>query len=97
MSYLVTATFDIVNAASEDYECIDKKFKLIGLSRTLQGTNSKVELPYNTYAGEFNGASAGQVRDDVADKTQTAMKSCTVKGKLFVTVGGDWAWGSRMI
>lgn len=98
MSYLAVVTFDLVNAESEDYECIDGKFAKIGLTRSMKADNGNtVDLPFNTYAGKFEGTSAGQVRDYVTNQAELAMKSCSVKGKLFVAVGGDWAWGSRTV
>jgi hypothetical protein len=96
-TYFVTVTFDLRNADSEDYECADRKLADLGLSKQLQGTNGPVDLPFNTYAGTFDGNDAPSVRDWVRERVKQALKSCQVRGKLFVAVGGDWTWGTTPI
>ena len=45
--------------------------------------------------GEFEGASAASVRDDISKQVQQAYSKRGFKSEIFVTVGGDWAWGAR--
>lgn len=96
MSYFVVVTFDIANGKAEDYETVYNEFAKIGLRRTLTyGQGNKIQLPTTTTAGEFNGQNAGSVRDDLCDKTQQIFTRNRLKGEIFVSVGGDWAWGHR--
>ena len=96
MSYFVVVTFDIANGRSEDYEAIYKDFAALGLSRTLQsGQGNSVKLPTTTTAGEFNGQSVGAVRDYLCDQTQQCFARRHLRGEIFVSAGGDWAWGHR--
>jgi len=96
MSYFVVVTFDIANGRPEDYEGIYKDFSALGLSRSLQsGQGSSVKLPTTTTAGEFNGQSVGAIRDYVCDQTQQCFARRRLRGEIFVSAGGDWAWGHR--
>lgn len=96
MSYFVVATFDIANGRFEDYEGIYQDFATLGLRRTLQTDKGKaVKLPTTTTAGEFNGQSAAAVRDYLCDKTQQCFVRRRLHGEIFMSVGGDWAWGHR--
>jgi hypothetical protein len=96
MSYFVVVTFDIANGRFEDYEAIYKDFAAFGLSHTLKsGQGNTVKLPTTTTAGEFNGQGPGSVRDHVCDQTQQCFRRRNLRGEVFVSVGGDWAWGHR--
>ena len=96
MSYFVVVTFDIANGRLEDYEGVYKDFVAMGLTRTLQsGKGKTVRLPTTTTAGEFNGQSAGAVRDYLCDQTQRCFVRRHLRGEIFVSVGGDWAWMHR--
>lgn len=95
MSNFVVVTFDIANGRFEDYEGIYRDFAALGLSRTLQsGKGNTVKLP-TTSAGEFNGQSAGAVRDYLCDQTQQCFARRHLNGEIFVSAGGEWAWGHR--
>lgn len=96
MSYFVVVTFDIANGRFEDYEAIYRDFAALGLSRTLKsGQGNTTKLPTTTTAGEFNGQGPGVVRDHVCDQTQQCFRRRSLRGEVFVSVGGDWAWGHR--
>lgn len=97
-THLVTLAFDLQNADSDDYDNADRELAKLGLTRQLQATNgTTVTLPYNTYAGEFTGVTAAQVRNDVRNLAMAALQQCQVTGKLFVAVGGNWAWGAAAV
>jgi hypothetical protein len=94
-THLVTLAFDLIGADPDDYDAADKELAKVGLSRRLTADNGNgVDLPFNTYAGQFSGDSAGGVRDAVRNKAKEALQRCKVTGKLFVSVGGNWAWGA---
>jgi len=96
MSYFVVVTFDIANGRFEDYEGVYKDFAGLGLTRTLQsGQGKTVRLPTTTTAGEFNGQNAGSVRDCLCDQAQQCFVRRHLHGEIFVSVGGEWAWGHR--
>ena len=96
MAYLVVVTFDLKDAESEDYECVDKGLSGIGLGKTVTGNSGKnVDLPYNTYVGEFPGTDAATIAQDILDRVLKAMQQCKVNGRLFVAVGDNWAWRSN--
>lgn len=96
MSYFVVVTFDIANGRTEDYEAIYKDFAVLGFSRTLRSDKrGDVKLPTTIMAGEFNGQSAGAVRDYLCDQTQQHFGRRQLPGELFVSAGGDWSWGHR--
>lgn len=96
MSYFVTVSFDLKNAQWEDYERIYNAFAALGLKKQLNASNGNVvQLPTTTCAGEFNGASAGAVCDDLASRCKAAVEQLNLSGEVFVAVGGDWAWAHR--
>lgn len=96
MSYFVTVTFDIADGRFEDYEAVYKDFATMGLSRSLRPSQgSAVKLPTTTTAGEFTGQNAGAVRDQICEQTQQVFGRRRLKGEIFVSVGGEWAWGYR--
>lgn len=97
MTHFVTVTFDIANGQYNDYQTVYKDFAELGLSRSLQTSQGKVvKLPTTTTAGEFNGASAAAVRDQVCTQAQQCFTRRGLQGEIFVSVGGDWAWGHRL-
>lgn len=94
-SFFATVAFDLRDANSADYECAEKNLGAVGLYKTLKADNgNSVELPYNTFAGTFNGETAASVRDYVQEQSRAALNKCGLSGRLFVAVGGNWAWGS---
>jgi hypothetical protein len=95
MSYFVTCTFDLKNASRDDYINAYADLKRLGLSRTVasvQGTT--VVAPTTMTMGEFNGQNVGAVRDSVRDQVQAAFAARRFSSEIFVSVGGDWAWGA---
>lgn len=100
MSYFVTLTFDLSNAESADYENVKVELAKNGLYGTITGDSGKeIELPFNTYCGEFtesNNTSVG-LRDLFADKVTQIFNTCKVKGKLFCTVGKEWTWTRKVV
>lgn len=97
-SFFATVAFDLKDANSADYECAEKNLAGVGLYKTVKGDNgNSVELPYNTFAGTFNGEAAATVRDYVLNQAKSSLNKCRLNGRLFVAVGGDWAWGSSTL
>lgn len=97
-SFFVTVAFDLKDATSAHYQCAEENLGTVGLRRTVsRNDGSKVELPYNTFAGLFNGETSAKVCGDVMAKAKTALNKCRVSGRMFVSVGGDWAWNSTTI
>lgn len=95
MSYLAVLTFDIRNAKSEDYACADQQLAAIGFAKKLTNSNSStVELPFNTYAGQFNGTNPSDVWKSLASQAKQALLRCNVHGRLFLVVSDNWAWGT---
>lgn len=94
MSYQVTCTFDLKNASSQDYTNAYADLKAIGLSRVIKGDSGQVVIPTTMTMGYFDAASAGAARDAIRSRVSDAFKARKLKSEIFVTVGGDWAWGS---
>jgi hypothetical protein len=94
MSYLAVLTFDLHSADSEDYECATKQLAAIGFLKQLKGQKGPQDLPFNTYAGTFNGSGAVEVWNALIVKVKQALQRCNLHGKLFLEVAGDWAWGT---
>ncbi len=96
MSYFVVCTFDLKSATSLDYQNAYADLATVGLYTQLAGSNgNKIALPSTTTAGTFNGSSAAQVRDDVAESVKQAFAARGFDSSIFVAVGGDWAWAHR--
>lgn len=94
MSYFAVCSFDLKNATSEDYENAYADLARIGFSKTLiSNQGNKITLPTTTCAGEFTGTSASAVRDDLRDKVKKAFAARGFTSEIFISVGGDWAWG----
>ena len=97
MSYLVVCTFDLKNASYDDYQNAYADLEKLGFHRQLTSSQgSKISLPTTMTAGEFNGTSAEKVRDDMTEKVKNAFEARRFKAEIFVSVGGDWAWGHRI-
>lgn len=93
MSYMVTLTFDLKNAESVDYDCLESELKKIHLMPKLKGNDGKFYfLPRNTYAGEVAGKDGGSIRNEYVKLIKLAFNNCKVKGKFYVVVGNDWSW-----
>jgi hypothetical protein len=69
MSYFVLCTFDLKSASSQDYQNAYSDLTKLGLKKVVVGNqNNQVVIPTTTVAGEFNGNSAGEVRDSVRNE-----------------------------
>ena len=96
MAYLVFCTFDLKNASDADYQNAYADLERLGLKKVHKSTQgSNVVIPTTAAMGEINGASAAAVRDDMCSKIQNAFNARRFKSEIFVTVGGDWAWGGQ--
>lgn len=97
MSYFVSCTFDLKNASPRDYAKAYSELAKIGLTRVLVSSKgNKISLPNTVAVGEFSGTSAGALRDDLSNRIKAVFVSCGFDSEIFVTVGGDWAWGHRV-
>ena len=95
MSYLVFCTFDLKSASDQDYRNAYADLEKIGLKKVVIANNgNNVVIPTTSAMGEFNGTSASSVRDDIRNRVQNAFKARGFKSEIFLTIGGDWAWGS---
>jgi len=96
MSYFVFCTFDLKHASSQDYEGAYEELEKIGLQKVMVSSQSNnVVIPTTSVAGEFRGANAGSVRDDLVTRVKNAFAARRLSSEIFLVVGGDWAWGSR--
>ncbi|MFZ2911297.1 MAG: hypothetical protein WA094_15520 [Candidatus Desulfobacillus denitrificans] len=96
MSYFVVCTFDLKNGSYDDYQNAYADLAKIGFNRQVKSAQGiLITLPTTTTAGEFNGTSSGLVRDDLTERVKRAFEARRFKSEIFVSVGGDWAWGHR--
>jgi len=96
MSYLVFCTFDLKNASATDYQNAYADLDALGLKKGVKSdSGGDVVIPTTAAMGTFNGSSAGNVRDDIATRVQSAFTRRRFKSEIFVVVGADWAWGGR--
>lgn len=96
MSYFVICTFDLKNASRQDYQTAYGDLAGIGLNKVVvSDQGGKVVIPTTTTAGQFNGNSAGKVRDYVCEQVRSKLAARGFSSEIFVAVGGDWAWGGR--
>lgn len=94
MGYFAICTFDLVNGDDEDYQNAYNDLAKIGFKRDITSNQgSEFRLPTTTTAGTFEGVSAVQLRDDLRDKIKKAFSARRFKSEIFVSLGGDWAWG----
>lgn len=94
MAYLVTCTFDLRNATSQDYQTAYADLASLGLKKAIVSSQgNQVVAPTTMTIGEFNGQNAAAVRDSVRDAVQRAFSARRFSSEIFVVVGGDWAWG----
>jgi len=95
VSYLAICTFDLKNATYQDYQAAYTALEAVGLGKVIIPTGGgEVVMPTTTTAGEFNGASATDVRDYVREQVRQAFAARPFSSEIFVAVGGDWAWGA---
>ena len=95
MSYLVFCTFDLENATRRDYTNAYADLENIGLSKVIVSDNGNdCVVPTTSTIGKFEGSDAASVRTHVKEQVRTAFKSRNLKSEIFITVGGNWAWGA---
>lgn len=95
MSYLVFCTFDLKGASSKEYDIAYADLKSLGLNKVQKSEKGgDVVIPTTSVMGEFTGSSATSVRDDVRAKIKSKFLARNFKSEVFITVGGDWAWGT---
>jgi hypothetical protein len=96
MSFFATVTFDLEDAVTPNYDTANKILSELGFSKSVKGRTDKLlDLPANTYVGEFNGEGSGKIRDDLSNRIRDAFKDHDLKASIFVVVGDGWAWGIR--
>jgi hypothetical protein len=96
MSYLVTCTFDLKNASSDDYKNAYADLNRLGLkTAVVSGQGNRIVAPTTMTIGEFNASDAGRLRDDLGTQVQRAFQARGFTSEIFVVVGGDWAWWAR--
>ncbi|UTW62105.1 hypothetical protein KFE98_19175 [bacterium SCSIO 12741] len=77
---------------------LDDRIHALGLKRSARDEKkSEIMLSNNTFSGELEGESATNLRDDIFSKTEAIFLSFGLKGKIFVSVGGNWSWGIRNV
>ncbi|PKN20394.1 MAG: hypothetical protein CVU71_00970 [Deltaproteobacteria bacterium HGW-Deltaproteobacteria-6] len=97
MSYFAICTFDLVNCGYEDYQKAYDDLVKIGFKRDITANDgSIVRLPTTTTAGEFNGESVEQIRNNLSDKVENAFSARGFKSEIFISVSGNWAWSRRI-
>lgn len=95
MSFLVICTFDLKNASRTDYDNAYSDLETIGLKKVvISSQGSKIVAPTTMTLGEFEGASVGEVRDDIRDRVKAAFNRRVFKSEIFVVAAGNWAWGA---
>ena len=105
MSYFVTISFDIEDAASSAYgtnvyKRITDDLEELLYSRFVKSRrrNRETQLPSNTYVCEFEDSPEGEasdIKDIVAEELKSVFERYNVHGKCFIAVGNDWSWGVR--
>lgn len=97
MSYLVSLALDVKPDSQDKYETIKEILTNNGLFTYIKTSNgNKIELPNNTYIGEFEGENSAKIRTDIASTIESEFKSKKISAKFFLTVGSGWAWSSRL-
>jgi hypothetical protein len=101
MSYLAVVTFDLDGASPRYYPRVQKQLGNMNLEKKLKIKRSRKfsSLPSNTFAGTFSGewneASASEVRDHLRAEVAKAIKTLGLKGTVFVAIGDSWSWGKK--
>lgn len=94
MSYLVSCSFDLKRASGDDYKNAYSDLEKIGLKRVVvSGSGGSFVVPTTMVIGELTGSSAVNVRDNILNLVKNTFKLRHFSSEIFVTVGGDWAWG----
>lgn len=95
MAYLVTCTFDLKNATSQDYQTAYADLASLGLKKVVvSDQGQQIVAPTTMTLGQFEGQNAVAVRDSVRESVKRAFSSRRFSSEIFVVVGGDWTWGA---
>lgn len=100
MSYFVTVTFDLNNAASSPcgnnvYSKITDALEGLDFSKVVTGKKKKtLPLPSNTYVAEFEDdvEHKSEVVEFVRVELEKIFLHYSVTGKYFISTGKNWAW-----
>lgn len=96
MSYFATVSFDLKGASASNYDTADEVLTKLGFSKKLKGSSGNLlDLPANTYAGEFKGEGSGKIRSDLSNRIRDLFKNNGLNASVFIVVGDGWAWGMR--
>lgn len=96
MSYLVVVSFDLTDAPSDTYQAISQEMNDVGLRHwVVSKDNMHLDLPATTFSGEFNGESSTKIRDDISNQVRGIISRHGIRSKIFISVGSEWAWGTR--
>lgn len=97
MSYLVSLALDVKPDSQDKYEAIKEILTNSGLFTYIKTSSGKqIDLPNNTYIGEFEGENSAKIRTDIATTIENEFKSKEISAQFFLTVGSGWAWSSRL-
>jgi len=96
MAKLVIVTFDLTGAKSSRYEVVRDGLAEIGLHTYVPKNGRRVRLPYNTVAGKIVLSSTAAVRDRLAKGVKALFRQHHLRGRVFIAVGGNWAWAKRV-
>jgi hypothetical protein len=100
MSYFVTITFDIKDAANSPhgtnvYSKITGDLKNLEYDKFVSGKKkNETGLPSNTYVAVFedDGDHQTEIVEYVKTELKKVFKKYSVKGKYFISVGKGWSW-----
>lgn len=100
MSYFVTITFDLRDAARSRngtavYGMITRDLDSLDYSKVVKGKKrTMVQLPSNTYVAEFDDdvEHQSEIADFVISQLKQIFQKYQVKGKYFVSTGRNWYW-----
>jgi len=96
MPKLVIVTFDLSGAKSPQYKSVRDGMADLGLHKYVVKDGHKVNLPYNTVAGKPKAGSSTGLRDRLAKEIKALFRKHRLKGRVFIAVGGRWAWAKRV-
>ena len=101
MSYYVTITFDLIDAANSKYggnvyKKITNELSKVDYSKVhiVRKTSKALVLPSNTYVAQFEDDSVDKTSDIkrlVKKELKEIFKLLGVSGKYFIAVGKSWS------
>jgi len=95
MNYLVFLSFELERASDRDFDNAFSDLYTLGLKRLVTAEKGdKVVLPGSAAMGMVDGESAAVVQASIRARAQELFKARHFNSKIFVVVGGDWAWGA---